>query len=73
MAQRKLMHRIAEVSYEGRIDEYEVVAYDNIEARDLIVKFLAQDDEKKGIRVRELPVQGEGAPRVIGKVAADPK
>jgi hypothetical protein len=38
--------RIAEVSYDNGIEEYEVVAEDNIRARDLVVLYLNGDTRK---------------------------
>lgn len=72
MGARKLMRRIAEVSYEGRIDEYEVIAYDNVQARDLVITHLGADETRKSIRVRDLPGQVEGEPRVIGRTSGPP-
>jgi hypothetical protein len=60
--------RVAEVSYEGRIEEYDVVADDNIQARDLVVKYLeGQTPKWKSIRVRDTPNEMAGPARVIGK------
>jgi hypothetical protein len=60
--------RVAEVSYEGRIDEYDVVADDNIQARDLVVRHLEGTTPKwKSIRVRDTPAELDGPARVIGK------
>jgi hypothetical protein len=60
--------RIAEVSYEGRIEEYDVVADDNIHARDLVVKYLeGKQPTWTSIRVRDTLETIAGPPRVIGK------
>jgi hypothetical protein len=60
--------RVAEVSYEDRIDEYDVVADDNIRARGLVIKFLGdQDVAWKSIRVRDTSAEMDGPARVIGR------
>jgi hypothetical protein len=60
--------RIAEVSYENAIDEYEVVAEDNIQARDLLTLYLRADTRRwKRIRVRDTPRELPGPARVIGR------
>jgi hypothetical protein len=61
--------RIGEVSYDDGIDEYEVVADDNIRARDLLILHLQNDDRKwKSIRVRDTPQEMAGDARVIRKL-----
>jgi hypothetical protein len=63
----KMKIRVAEISYEGRIDEYTVVAETNIQARGLMVKYLGTGEEWKSIRVRDTPERSEGPARVIEK------
>lgn len=61
--------RIAEVSYDDGIDEYEVVAEDNTRARDLLVLHLQSDVRRwKSIRVRDTAQEMAGAARVIRKL-----
>ncbi len=61
--------RIGEVSYDDGIDEYEVVAEDNIRARDFLVLHLQKDVRKwKSIRVRDTPQEMAGDARVIRKL-----
>jgi hypothetical protein len=61
--------RIGEVSYDDGIDEYEIVAEDNIRARDLLVLHLQNDVRKwKSIRVRDTPQEMVGEARVIRKL-----
>jgi hypothetical protein len=60
--------RVAEVSYEGRIDEYDVVADDNLKAHDLVVQYLEGTAPKwKKIKVRDTLNKMIGPARVIGK------
>jgi hypothetical protein len=62
--------RIAEVSYENGIEEYDVVAEDNIRARDLVVLYLKDHARQwKRIRVRDTARELPGPARVIGKTA----
>jgi Protein of unknown function (DUF3800) len=70
--------RVAEVTYQDRIEEYDVIAKDNVQARDLVVKHLAGTNPKwTSIRVRDTPNEMTGPARVIGKrppaSAAQPK
>jgi hypothetical protein len=59
---------VAEVTYKGRINEYKVVADDNIQARDLVVQYLAGTLPRwTNIRVRDTPDEMAGPARVIGK------
>jgi len=67
MSKRKLKLRIAEVTYPGRIDEYKVVSFTNIEARTLIEQYLGFSDGRKSIRVRDTSVLEDGEPRVLGR------
>lgn len=61
--------RIGEVSYGDGIDEYEVVAEDNIRARDLLVLHLQDDVRRwKSIHVRDTSQEMEGDARVIRKL-----
>lgn len=61
--------RIAEISYDDGIDEYEVVAEDNIRARDLLVLHLQNDVRRwKSIRVRDTAQEMAGDARVIRKL-----
>jgi hypothetical protein len=60
--------RIGEVSYANAIDEYEVVAEDNIQARDLLVLYLRANTRRwNSIRVRDTPRELPGPARVIGR------
>ncbi len=59
--------RIAEVSYDDRIDQYDVVADDNIQARGLVVYYLKDSPAWKSIRVRDTSEEMAGPARVIGK------
>ena len=61
--------RIAEVTYENGIEEYEVVAEDNIRARDLVVLYLRDEARRwRRIRVRDAPNELPGPARVIGRI-----
>ncbi|HKN26593.1 MAG TPA: hypothetical protein VJY34_01400 [Roseiarcus sp.] len=42
LSMKALKHWVGEISFEGRIDEYEVVAQDKIEARGLLVRHLVR-------------------------------
>lgn len=69
MSKNRMVVRVAEVSYIGRIDEYEVVAEDNVQARGLIVMHLNEKPQLwTSIRVRDTPTTDPGLARVIGKI-----
>jgi len=59
--------RIAEVSYDDKIIEYEVVAADNVQARGLIIRELPPEPNWKSIRIRDTLSQDPGPARVLGK------
>lgn len=59
--------RVAEVSY--HIEEIEVAADDNVQARDLVVKHLKKTKRPswRSIRVRDTPDKVHGPARVLRK------
>ena len=68
MSKWRMKVRVVEVSYDDWIDEYEVVAKDNIQARDLIVTHLNENPPLwKSIRVRDTSVTDPGPSRVVSK------
>ena len=58
---------VAEVSYDGRIDEYDVEATDKVHGRDLVVNYLAGGEKWKRIVLDSTPGKPTGTPRVIGR------
>lgn len=61
--------RIGEVTYDDRMDEYEIVAENNIQGRGLLVEYLGSNSNWKSIRIREAPGKVEGLPRVVRKIS----
>jgi hypothetical protein len=60
---------IAEVSYDGEIVEYELVAENAVLGRGVIGAHLHPIPVGMKFRLRDTPGDADGAPRVIGKIS----
>jgi len=60
---------IAEVSYGGKITEYELVAENAVLGRGVIGKHLGEIPVGMNFRLRDIPGEADGEPRVIGEVS----
>ena len=66
---KPLKIRVAEVTIDGVIVAYEVVASSNLKAHDLLVRHLGTKKNWKRIKVRSTPKTDEGPARVLGKTS----
>ncbi|WP_315753857.1 MULTISPECIES: hypothetical protein [unclassified Bradyrhizobium] len=70
MSSRKLKIRTAEVSYADRIEEYRVVAKSDVEARDMLVDYLAGGEAWDNIRIYDAEEAGTEPAGVVGKITS---
>ncbi|MBV8849681.1 MAG: hypothetical protein JOZ16_08885, partial [Methylobacteriaceae bacterium] len=57
--------RIGQVTFEDRLEEYEIVAENNIQAREILITYLGPSSGFKSIRVRDTPQTGDGPARAV--------
>jgi hypothetical protein len=67
----KLRSYVGEVTYPGRIDEFDLTAEDTVQGRDLLVRHLSGGEKWLSIRIRETVESASGQARVIGKKTKD--
>jgi hypothetical protein len=60
--------RVGEVTIDGAIVAYKIVASGNLEAHDLLVRHLGPKTKWKRIKVRSTPESLAGPARVVGKI-----
>lgn len=62
---KKLKNFIVEVSFENKIEEFDVIAESAIDARGVIIRYFASVPPGMRFRARSAPGAADGEPRVV--------